>query len=103
MKSADVRLRLKRLKELSDGFKAEIVGVNIDRWPFFPVEIELYVEVDPILWTKNRCSFTTPMQVCTTRRLSSGTGRQRSARTAPPFTMCGRGPAFCGSMFVTAW
>jgi hypothetical protein len=44
LKPADVRARLKRLKALSDGFKAELVGIAIDPWPLYPAESPLYLK-----------------------------------------------------------
>jgi hypothetical protein len=44
MKPADVYARLRRLKTLAAGFKAELEVVGKPGWPFYPVEAILYRE-----------------------------------------------------------
>jgi hypothetical protein len=43
-KPADVYARLRRLKTLSAGFRAELDAVAQPAWPFYPVEAILYRE-----------------------------------------------------------
>lgn len=42
MDAADLRARIRRLKQLQTGFKAEIVARAIDCSPMWPVEAQMY-------------------------------------------------------------
>jgi hypothetical protein len=44
MNPAGCRARLRRLKQLSEGFKAELAVVAADRWPFYPFDLNVYLE-----------------------------------------------------------